>query len=480
MNGYDAEIYEMHDKPGGLCTAWKRKDYVFDGCIHWLWGSSPAFNFYRAWEELGAVQGRRIIDPEIFYRYNRLDGPPLVLYADIDKLENHMKELFPIDSATIELFCGLIRKMTKFKIPWQKAPELYNVLDIIGMLISILPIYRQFRLTSNVTMGDFAQRFKDPFLKDIFPDMLGEKDYTLMSIISTLALLQMKAGGYPVGGSFEFAKAIEQRYLNLGGKLFYKNAVEKILVENGHAVGILLSGGNKILGDYVISAADLRTTLYTMLDGKYIDPIHEELFTTVKTAPSTVQVSFGVNMDFSQYSSIVGDYYQPGKLAGHEVNWMMLRNYSMDPTTAPEGKTAVIFMGQINNYEYWEKLAADKQAYKEEKNKIADAVGEYIDTLYPGFKAAIEVVDVATPMTYVHYTGNWKGTYMTWVVTPAQAKRFGRIKKTVPGLENFWLSGMWVQSPGGLPSGVISSRHVIQMICKKDGKRFKTTIPVLD
>jgi uncharacterized protein with NAD-binding domain and iron-sulfur cluster len=23
MNDYDAEIYEMHDKPGGLCTAWK-------------------------------------------------------------------------------------------------------------------------------------------------------------------------------------------------------------------------------------------------------------------------------------------------------------------------------------------------------------------------------------------------------------------------------------------------------------------------
>jgi len=39
MNGYKTRIFEMHDKPGGLCTAWTRKGYTFDGCIHWLTGS---------------------------------------------------------------------------------------------------------------------------------------------------------------------------------------------------------------------------------------------------------------------------------------------------------------------------------------------------------------------------------------------------------------------------------------------------------
>ena len=27
MNGYQSQIFERHDKPGGLCTAWRRKDY---------------------------------------------------------------------------------------------------------------------------------------------------------------------------------------------------------------------------------------------------------------------------------------------------------------------------------------------------------------------------------------------------------------------------------------------------------------------
>jgi protoporphyrinogen oxidase len=37
MDGYDAEIFELHDKkPGGLYTSWKRRDYTIDGFIHWL------------------------------------------------------------------------------------------------------------------------------------------------------------------------------------------------------------------------------------------------------------------------------------------------------------------------------------------------------------------------------------------------------------------------------------------------------------
>ncbi len=39
MNGYQTPIFELHDLPGGLCTAWKRKGYTFDGCIHYLIGS---------------------------------------------------------------------------------------------------------------------------------------------------------------------------------------------------------------------------------------------------------------------------------------------------------------------------------------------------------------------------------------------------------------------------------------------------------
>ncbi len=42
MNGYRTKIFEMHNKPGGLCTAWKRNGYTIDGCIHHLAGASAS------------------------------------------------------------------------------------------------------------------------------------------------------------------------------------------------------------------------------------------------------------------------------------------------------------------------------------------------------------------------------------------------------------------------------------------------------
>ncbi len=57
MNGYQAEIFELHDLPGGLCTAWERKNYTFDGCIHYLFGSGDGQPFNQVWQELGAAAG---------------------------------------------------------------------------------------------------------------------------------------------------------------------------------------------------------------------------------------------------------------------------------------------------------------------------------------------------------------------------------------------------------------------------------------
>ncbi len=48
------------------------------------------------------------------------------------------------------------------------------------------------------------------------------------------------------------------------------------------------------------------------------------------------------------------------------------------------------------------------------------------------------------------------------------------MKKTLPGLENFYMIGQWVEPGGGLPTALRSGRCVAQVICKKDKKNFKT------
>ncbi|WP_207714382.1 FAD/NAD(P)-binding protein [Scytonema sp. UIC 10036] len=90
MNGYRTQIFEMHNLPGGLCTAWQRKGYVFDGCIHYLFGSGKNQPFYQMWEELGAVQGRHFVHHDEFMRIVAPDGKTLIVYTDPNRLERHL------------------------------------------------------------------------------------------------------------------------------------------------------------------------------------------------------------------------------------------------------------------------------------------------------------------------------------------------------------------------------------------------------
>lgn len=480
MNGFEAEIFEMHSQPGGLCTSWKRGDYTFDGSIHWLTGSSPADSFYVLWQELGAIQQTKIVDHEIFQKYRDSDGREFIIYSDIDKLEKHMLDLSPGDAEHIKLLCGLARKFTRFDFPQTKAYELLGFMDTIKMIWKFMPFGKQYNYCNNLTVGQFAERFNDPLLREAIPRIFGGPEISLTALVITLALFHKRAGGYPLGGSLEFAKKIEKRFIDLGGVIHYNHTVEKILTGHSHASGIRLKEGKEILADYVISASDLRRTLYDLLDGRFINPLHEELLTKVPVFPTSVQVSFGVRMSLTQQSEALTSAYkmpEPFMIGNDEHKWLGEHNYSYDPGMAPEGCSVVISFFRVSDFDYWEKLYEDKAAYRDEKKKILDTVAGQFEKIYPGFRSCIGASDVATPMTYVRYTGNRKGTYMTWNLLSKNARKFQVIPKQVPGLDNFWLAGMWVMAPGGVPTGAKTGRDVIEMICRKEKRRFRVEKP---
>ena len=51
------------------------------------------------------------------------------------------------------------------------------------------------------------------------------------------------------------------------------------------------------------------------------------------------------------------------------------------------------------------------------------------------------------------------------------------MKKTLPGLDRFYMAGQWVNPGGGIPTAVVSGNHTVQLICKKDRKKFVTSMP---
>ena len=140
MNGYQSHIFELHELPGGLCTAWERKGYTFDGCLHYLFGSGQGQPFNDLWQELGALQGRTIINHEEYQRIT--DGEKtLMVYADPDRLEQHLCDLSPADAALIRRFCEGVRQFARFdlSVMYQKPKPLMNGLDWRAYGMKMMP-----------------------------------------------------------------------------------------------------------------------------------------------------------------------------------------------------------------------------------------------------------------------------------------------------------------------------------------------------
>jgi len=481
MNGYRTSIFEMHSKPGGVCTTWKRQGYKIDGCIHWLTGSSPGNSFYRLWEEVGAVQGRTMVDHEEYARIEGKEGKVFIVYTDINCLERHMKELAPEDKDVIEEFAKGIRTCIHFPMPVEKAPELYSPIDGLKMMFRMLPYLMFWRKWGKSTVQDFAQRFKNPFLREVFPLIMNlqhRPDFHMLAVLVSLAWMDQKTAGYPVGGSLEFARAIERRYLALGGEIHYRSPVVKILVEDDRAVGVWLADGSEHRSDIVISAADGHTTIFDMLDGKYISGKIQGYYDKLPVFYPLIYIALGVARSFEEMPHIVTgiDYPldEPVTIGGQERKRMGVQMYNFDPSLAPESKTVVKVMF-ASDYEYWKKLKQDPDRYKAEKEQIADQVIASLDRRYPGLAGQVEMRDVATPMTWERYTGNWQGSFEGWLISTKTLRM--RMSKTLPGLKSFYMAGQWVEPGGSLPTALMSGRNVTQIICKKDKKKFVTTTP---
>ena len=477
MNGYSSRIYEMHTLPGGLCTSWQRKGYTIDGCIEWLVGSSPKHSYYRLWQEVGLIQGREIIYLDEMMQTVTRDGQTFTLYTDLDRLQQHMLELSPEDRPLIEDMIGAARHFLSFDMPADGPPsEMIGVLEKAKMMGRLLPHLPVLQKWSKVSLGELAQRFKSPLLREAFESM-WHPEMTSVFILITLAWLHDRAAGYPIGGSLPLARAVEQRYLNLGGQIHYKSRVARILVENDRAVGIRLENGQEERADVVISAADGHATIFDMLEGKYVDDTVRQHYDKYTPFPPLVFVGLGVNRTFEdeprRISGLRLALEQPLILGDQTVTGVGVRINNYDPTLAPAGKTSITASFHTH-YAYWKALHADSEQYEAKKREIGDFIVGVLDKRYPGLAAQVEMVDVSTPMTFEEYTGNWQASYEGWLPTPENA--FSEMRKTLPGLDSFYMVGQWVAPGGGLPSGVKTARDALQVLCKRDGIRFQARI----
>jgi phytoene desaturase len=477
MNDYQSHIFEHHSQPGGVAATWRRGEYLIDGGIHFVMSHKPGTALHKVYRQLGIVPACRFVDMTSYGRFiHESSGQSVVLTQDLDQIAAALKSLSPADSHIVdELIAGArgMQAQDMSTVGFSKPPELTTRLDQLKEMWAIRRAARYFVGKYGQIVAEFLAESSDPVLRSCIENLFlpGVPVYFVLMILALLADGQM---GLIEEGSHGFVRAIEDRYRNLGGTVTYQATVEQILVEADRAVGVRLADGTEHRADAVVSAADGYSTIFKMLDGRYVDEKIVNRYATWKCFQPLLMISYGVAQAFPDEPSFFTVMLeQPLTIGGRELPGFFGRFFNYGDSFAPPGKT-VVQVEFETEWDYWNDLQREDRArYEAEKDRLASEVLQRLEAHYPGITSRVELIDVATPYTTWRYTLNHRGSWGGWLMTPQTMTTM--IRRTLPGLSNFYMAGQWVMPGGGVPPCLYSGRHAVQLLCRNDGKPFSVT-----
>ena len=287
--GWNVSIYEKNDSVGGRASQFKKDGFTFDMGPSWYWM------------------------PDIFDKFFADFNKKTSDYYQLDQLSPAYKIFFSDDNITIgdslEKICVEFERIEKgssneLRTFISEAQENY---DIAINKIVLRPGLSPLELVTKETIlkvdqffktisSQVRKRFKNPKLISTleFPVLfLGAKPSNTPSFYSFMNFADFGLGTWhPKGGMYEIIKAMRGLAIELGVKINLSQPIDKILVENGKAIGVSSEGKN-FMADVVLSGADYHHS-ETLLDQPYRQ--YSEKYWNGKTfAPSSLLFYVGFN-----------------------------------------------------------------------------------------------------------------------------------------------------------------------------------------
>ncbi|GAB6089469.1 FAD-dependent oxidoreductase [Spirochaeta dissipatitropha] len=464
IQGYRCTIVEKHGLAGGECTGWDRKGFHIDGCIHWLAGTREGSGLNDLWKRVGALGNVDIYEPESFMVHEH-ETAHVPFYRDLDLLYESWVRVAPEDSEEISSFCSLLRDFQKFTVPVGKPADIMNPLERLKSLAAMKDIGPLYMKYSKISLKDFAMRFQNPAIREALASSLPE-NFSAVSLLFALAAFTRGDAAIPAGGSRALAQRMLDRYLELGGEIVTNSEIRDIRIRGKAVESVVTKDGKEYVADYFLAACDARHLFDNLLGGRYKDKAFERAFSRPEQYPlaSNIYISIACDRDVLNIPRCIRFPVKDLHVQGSDVDFLQLTHYAYEKDFAPEGKNIMtVVINQFgSDIDAWLGMSEDRKVYKETKTKIGLEVLRAVEKRFPEMTGQLELLDVATPLTYMRYCNAYRGAFMPFLpgVSGKMFAHNGRIRS----LKNLHLTGQWLQTGGGLPTAVITGKDSIQRI----------------
>jgi phytoene dehydrogenase-like protein len=430
-------VLEAHAVAGGNSQVFRRSPhghaYEFDVGVHYIGECAPDGLISRILHGLGLAE-------RIVFRPLDPDGYSTLLYPDLTfrvpaswaRYRERLLQTFPAEAEALGQVVDVMRAVAtagravqNHELPLSQLGAAHPVFFQWG-LKPVTELFRQFGLSQQAgavllgEQGDYAVR----------------PSRTPVALAAGLTDHYMRGAFYPEGGGQVIAARLVEAIRAYGGEVWTRAPVERVVVENGRAAGVVLAhGGERLDARFVVSNADLKRTMLELVGPEHFQPATVERVRAFRMSLPLFTVYLGVALDASEAPlpntnwwiwdgtdlEALYDELEAGRLPDANVAYVGCATRK-DPTNvhaAPPGFMNLQIMTLAPaEYAAWNATKGPAEGgryhrdpvYRERKAALAERLVRVAERVVPGLRERIDWQETATPLTQERFTRSTGGT----------------------------------------------------------------------
>ncbi|MDZ8035989.1 beta-carotene ketolase CrtO [Nostoc sp. DedSLP04] len=363
--------------------------------------------------------------------------------------------------------------------------SLQDLFSLLGGSNTTLDLLRTLLSSATDNINEyFDSEFVKAPLARLSAELSSPPSQKAMSFGAMMMMLRHNPGmARPRGGSGGLVEALVKMVKSEGGTILTDQKVEKVLVDNGKAVGVRVAGGKEYRANKgVISSIDAKRLFLQLMDSSDVDNsdrnLRERLDRRIINNNETILkidcalseplcfVHHNHQDNYLMGSILIADSVNHveqahslitlGKIPDEDPSMYVVMPTGLDPSMAPEGKHTL----WIEFFAPYQIAGADGTGLKgtgwtdELKNKVADKVIHKLAQYSPNLQHSIIARHVESPAELGERLGTYKGNYYHIDMTLEQMLCF----RPLPELANYKtpIDNLYLTGAGTHPGGSIS------------------------
>jgi phytoene dehydrogenase-like protein len=467
-------VLEKARHPGGTAYIYDRKRYSFP--MGPLGFSNPDL-VKDALMDIGVKESLEL--NRVHYKL-RAFGHNVTLSLPFQELARELTALYPLEGEGIRVFFDDMLAINSVSTGF--SPQ------------SLVNVPKNPDASASAYLQDLIDDWR---LRRILGSMGTREPYSGLPLLAAMWILLSERGiYYPQGGMKMLCDILARRMdgFDDNTSLRLNAEVVELRVEGGRACGVTLADGSILEARAVVSNADYKSTFLRLVPrGAVPAELHNEL-SKAPQATSKLQVCLGFDptgVDLSAFSGASRIIYRRGSNGesnledgpdwkAHEVDPEVLAGQELeidllsadDPSLAPRERAVLLIRVSAEHRHFtrfrpaWRKRGP---GYIEYKNRLAKALISETSNLAPGLADAVEIMDVATPLTFEERGGRSDGAVAGWswdYLAEHDPEARELVLTPIAGLYMAGYQAFSMLSLGGVPSamrsGILAARYVLE------------------